>query len=813
MTGLPGVARFARGGAELVRRRVGAAARREPPGARGGDEAAAAGDHRLVLPALAVWGGVLAIVQAGPVGALGAAVGAAVLIMVGVRLRRRAATAAGVLVVIICAAALLRVAATEASPARALARDEAGGRVVVVITSDARYFAAKGARPAFAVRYAQLRELRARGQTWRLDQTIALTGIGPVAEALRGPIVGTTLEARAGLRLPDPGERAVATARLRAPPVTIAPAGALDRRVEAVRVGLRASVAGHPEERRGLVPALVVGDVSGVPERLGEDFRTTALTHLTAVSGANLTLMLAFVLFVARWIGVRGWWLRVIGLGGVIGFVLLCRTEPSVLRAAAMGLVGLAGLGLTAGLRRGMRPLCAAVLGLLLVDPWLAAEIGFALSVFATGGIVWWAGGWADRLAGWLPRPLAEALAVPLAAQVATQPVVTAISGQVSIVGLLANALAGPLVGPATVAGFAAAALSQVHPWPAAAAGFVAAWCAQGIIAIGTAGAALPGAAMAWPADPLAVAVLGVGCLLWAAVLPAILARRLACLLLGIVLITIMLRGPVQPGWPPPGWRLVACDVGQGDGLAIRAGPAAAVVVDAGPEPEPIARCLDQLGITDVPLLILSHGHADHVGGLPGVLERRRMGTVLVSSASTGSAGAAALAGRAGATVVAAGAGQAYRVGEAEVEVLAPCAAPARARASPATGKDGESAAENDAGLLVRVRSGGVSVLLSGDLEPAGQAAALRCATDLRAAVLKVPHHGSSRQDERFLAATGARIAIASAGAGNDYGHPSPRTLGVLGALGMTVARTDTQGAAAVAVVDGRPRLFVQRRA
>jgi competence protein ComEC len=72
---------------------------------------------------------------------------------------------------------------------------------------------------------------------------------------------------------------------------------------------------------------------------LTEDFKSTGLTHLTAVSGANLTLLLAFLLTVTRWIGLRGWNLRIVGLAGVIIFVALCRTEPSVLRAAAMGLV------------------------------------------------------------------------------------------------------------------------------------------------------------------------------------------------------------------------------------------------------------------------------------------------------------------------------------------------------------------------------------------------------------------------------------------------------------------------------------------
>ena len=149
----------------------------------------------------------------------------------------------------------------------------------------------------------------------------------------------------------------------------------------------------------------------------------------------------------------RGGWCSS-GCVGVLGFVLLARTEPSVLRAATMGTVGLIGMG-HHGRRRGTRALGAAVLLLLLLDPWLALSPGFALSGLATAGILWLAPGWRDRLARWLPRWVAEAVSVPLAAQLACTPLVAAISGQVSLVAVLSNLLAAPAVGPATVLGLA----------------------------------------------------------------------------------------------------------------------------------------------------------------------------------------------------------------------------------------------------------------------------------------------------------------------------------------------------------------------
>src|SRR4029434_3829842 len=242
---------------------------------------------------------------------------------------------------------------------------------------------------------------------------------------------------------------------------------------------------------------------------LAQDFQTTGLSHLTAVSGANLSLLLAFLLTVARWIGLRGWNLRLVGLAGVIIFVALCRTEPSVLRAAAMGLVALAALG-SGSRAAGVRNLAVASAILLLLDPFLSRSIGFTLSVLACAGIVWWPRGCTMISNRWLPLIITESITVPLAAQLATTPVIAAVSGRVSMSGLVANALAGPFVGPATVLGFAAAGASLVSGALAAVLGFGAAWSAQVIIWIATAGSQLPGSEWHLKVTPLTLAWVGI---------------------------------------------------------------------------------------------------------------------------------------------------------------------------------------------------------------------------------------------------------------------------------------------------------------
>ncbi len=333
--------------------------------------------------------------------------------------------------------------------------------VELEITADPQVRAA-GSQSAYLTVRGRVLNLVGRGEGWRVRSPVLVVVTGdeamrawqqhPVGERVSGHRPPGAPGGRFGHRGHRPSARDPAT--------VTAPPGPLLRAVERVRSGLRDAVSARAPEPRALVPALVLGDTSAMTPELTADFRTTGLTHLTAVSGANLTLLLAFLLGLARWLGVRGWWLRGLGLFGVAIFVALCRTEPSVLRAAAMGLVALAALGAGGG-RRGIRQLSAAMLGLLLIDPFLARSWGFGLSVLASAGIIWWAGRWAAVMT-WLPRPLAEAVGVPLAAQLATLPAVAALSGAVSLAGVVTNALAGPFVGPATVLGFAAAGLSLV---------------------------------------------------------------------------------------------------------------------------------------------------------------------------------------------------------------------------------------------------------------------------------------------------------------------------------------------------------------
>jgi competence protein ComEC len=651
-----------------------------------------------------------------------------------------------------------------------------------------------GFAPEVLVRV-QVRRVGAEGRVIRLREPVLVFGRG----SWLGVPLGATIRVTGHLDLAAGDDVAAVVSTSQSPDIRAGP-DPWWRASGRVRAALRASVAGLPPDRRVLVPALVDGDDAGLDPALADDFRTTGLTHLLAVSGTNLTLVVGFVLVVARWLHVRGRWLYLVGAAGILGFVLLARAEPSVLRAAAMGSVALLGMGAN-GADRGTRALGAATLALLLVDPGLATAVGFGLSVLATAGILLLAPGWRDALARWLPRWVAEAVAVPAAAQLACTPLVAAIAGQVSLVAVAANLLAAPAVGPATVLGLTGGLLTLVWPGAGRLVGVAAGWCVAWIVEVAERGAALPTAAVSWGSGPVALTLLTMLCLAIVMLTPRLLGRRstgLACC--GLMVVAVLVRVPT-PGWPPAGWLMVACDVGQGDGLVLNTGiPHTAVVVDAGPEPRPMDRCLDGLGIERVPLVVLTHFHADHVNGLPGLFDGRQVGQVWVTRLQDPPEGVSLVRGattRAGLQTEPAPYAETRRIGDLTLEPIWPLPD------SPTVGP-GDGSTANNASVVMLARIRGVRLFLGGDVEPEGQQRLATALPGLHVDVLKVPHHGSRYQDLPFLQSLRARLAVISVGADNDYGHPAPETVAGLAATGAQVLRTDRDGSVAVVERDGR---------
>jgi competence protein ComEC len=278
-------------------------------------------------------------------------------------------------------------------------------------------------------------------------------------------MVGQPMRFRARITAPTRHDLTVAVVNAIGAP-TMGRAGPVHRAAYAVRAGFAATARQVlPADQAAMLPALVLGDTSTVTPVTSQEFRTAGLTHLTAVSGANVTIVCGAVLFSSRLIGPRA----AVGLAGLalVLFVIVVQPTASVLRAAVMGAIALMGV-LSSRRRQAIPALSATVLLLMIVAPQLAVDVGLALSVVATAALVVIAPIWSRRLAagGW-PKPLADAICVACAAQLVTAPLIAGISGRVSLVSAAANLAVGVLIAPITVLGSAAGALCLF--WPAGA--------------------------------------------------------------------------------------------------------------------------------------------------------------------------------------------------------------------------------------------------------------------------------------------------------------------------------------------------------
>ncbi|MFD4996532.1 ComEC/Rec2 family competence protein [Streptomyces buecherae] len=837
------------------------------------------------------------------------------------RVRCRAGSATAVVIVLLCATATAAVAALHAAdshrgPIAKLAREHAEAEVALTVTGDPRLVRPRvrgpaPTPPALAIDAVATRVRAAEhtpthraggGPAQRVVRTrtpvlliVDLRGMARAGEASaaygeaeatlggrsrpggsrgpdepfatvdarwRGLLPSTRLRVRARVVPPTrDGDRVAAVLRTddERPPMVLAGPSDLQRMAGRLRAGLRAASDGLSADARALLPGLVVGDTSRVPPDLDEAFRATDMTHLLAVSGSNLSIVLALLIGpphlaaraerrgLAARLGVP---LRLTALlGGVLtlGFVVVCRPEPSVLRAAACGLITLIAIG--TGRRRTLLPaLAAAVLALLLYDPWLARSYGFLLSVLATGALLTIAPRWSATLrARGVPGRLAEVLAAAAAAQAVCAPVVVVLAARVSLVAIPCNLLAELAVAPATVLGFAALAVGPLAPPLAVGLAWCAGWPVEWLASVARTGAGLPGAGVRWPGS-------WGGALLLAGVTVVVvsLTRRALrhpwlCAVCALLLVVAVVRPAplvrVITGWPPPDWRMVACDVGQGDALVLAAGEGTAVVVDAGPDPGAVDHCLRDLGIVRIPLIVLTHFHADHVAGLPGVLRGRAVGAVETTSLRE-PPGQAAFVRRAvseaGVRHLEAAPGERRRTSGLSWQVLwPPRAAPRPVAAGPVAPTGDPSGAPdtaspggtpalpdsagtvdtsavtgaNDASVTLLVRTAGLTLLLLGDLEPTAQRALLAAHPTLGPVdVLKVAHHGSAHQDHQLLRSLRPRLALISCGADNPYGHPAPRTVAALREQGARVLRTDVDGAVAITGAGGAPKASIRGR-
>lgn len=490
----------------------------------------------------------------------------------------------------------------------------------------------------------------------------------------------------------------------------------------------------------------------------------------------------------------RRFWRIALALLTLLGFTVLVTPEPSVLRSAVMATLTLVSIG--AGRPgRGVPALLAVVIGLLVIDPWLARNYGFALSVLATAGLLVLAGPLTRVLAHWMPTALAAVIAIPVAAQLACQPVLILLNPSLALYGVPANILAGPAAPIATVVGL----IACLTLWllPGVASGLLAlAWLPSAWIAAVAQGVAtLPGTRLPWPGGaPGVLLLVGVTVLTLLVVLRGPTARparwpaaALATLLVGLggyagSLIGIGLGRAVSF---PSDWQIAACDIGQGDAVVVRDGDQYALV-DVGPDPQLLSGCLATLGITRINLLVLTHYDLDHIGGVEAVIGR--VDTALVGvpeNAEDERLHERLTAG--GATVRQAARGDAGRLGDLRWNILWPV----RGATTMQVGNPGS--------ITIAFDGRGIRSIFLGDLGKEAQDALIRASAPGRVDVVKVAHHGSADQSPELYAQLRARVGLISVGVKNSYGHPTDTLLNILASVGTLAVRTDREGMAVVA--------------
>jgi len=578
----------------------------------------------------------------------------------------------------------------------------------------------------------------------------------------------------------------------------------------ALRQRLVQALARTPRDARALVPGLALGDTRAVPPELVTAMRTAGLSHLVAVSGANVTILLALV-FAALARASR----RVQVAGAVLAlaaFVVVVRPQPSVLRASAMGLVLLLGI---LGRRKtdAINALGVAVIVLVITDPLISATYGFALSVFATGGLLVGSGKMRNVLSARLPKAipgwLVDGLVVTLCAQCAVLPILLQLGATFSLAAIPANLLAVPLASVTMVLGLILTSVAvisvpvaQVVAWlvavPAVAIGVIARIASSATFLVVPVPSGLLGTVFA---TIFLVAVI-FSFTRWNRFNAN---QKSIFAVTAVLAISSMWIHPVVQlrMWPPNNWLIVSCDVGQGDATVINLGNHQAIVVDVGPDPILLDQCLTGLHIKAIPLLVLTHFHADHVAGLDAVFRGRKVAMIRVTSLTepplTANFVASLLASKSrNAQVVTAG--EHLVIGPVDIQCL-----------WPAKLIRGQGSDANNASIVLLATIKGHTFLLAGDVEAPAQKAMAQSYHLPQVEVLKMAHHGSRNQDGQFAQELAPNIAFISVGKNNGYGHPAAETLALYQLLGTKIYRTDRSGNLAIVESDGRLQVMTSR--
>ncbi|HHY83762.1 MAG TPA: DNA internalization-related competence protein ComEC/Rec2 [Clostridiales bacterium] len=547
--------------------------------------------------------------------------------------------------------------------------------------------------------------------------------------------------------------------------------------------------------------AVILGQRWLIEPETEDDFTRTGLAHILAVSGLHVGYLVMLLSLIQSMLKLRKGAAMLLQAAVLLFYCFLTGASPSATRAVVMALIYLAGkaLGRKSDI---INNAGTAAFLILLFRPMDIFELSFQLSFLAVCSI----GLFAEPIQNvlrFMPKKVASLIAAGLSAQLGTLPLTIYYFNLISPVSILANLVVLPVLGIVTAGGFLLIPLGMALPVTAVYAAIPIRLLSSLILLVTEFAADLPNAYIR-VASPSVFTLVIAFLLIWmiSRERPGFIRRpSIACIALIVLFLAVQLVADLTA---PRELKLVFLDVGQGDCCFIQTPDRKNILIDGGGQAgvdtgeKVLLPFLLKNGISALDLVIMSHGHDDHISGLQPVLKQLRTKAFMEYPPLEKTPAYQELihtVREKGIRVISAARGQTYRVGnETWLHVLYPDDSSAHAL---------YQGNENNLSLVLLLECGDASVLFTGDIEK-GVEYYLTGRMKRTASVLKVPHHGSSTSStEAFLDAVSPQAAIIQSGI-NLFGHPHPQTLDRLKERNIEVYRNDLQGAVTLKFRDGK---------
>lgn len=635
---------------------------------------------------------------------------------------------------------------------------------------------------------------------------------------VQGPVTGyagSVIEVRGPIEVPANGFGAYLQSRgisaiIRGPTRYIRdPTTWWDRSTAAVHQRVAQATQHLVRTHAGLLLGLALGDERLISDPDASAMRDAGLSHLTAVSGSNVAVVAGAILALGWLLALGRQVTRGLTLLGIWWLVWLVRGDASVVRAAIMAslIISATMLGRPAHLPHS---LAVTVLGALLINPLIGQQLGFALSVAASAGVLTGIyltgvliGQGQPRILTWMSQTIGASIGAALF----TTPVLMAYGLDVQPASAWANVMVAPIAMIAQWGALTTTALAMINTTVASWVATITTYPIRLLLSMAhgfgdpvhyTLFVGLNTLVISWVLIGFANRMIGrylayhtaMGTFTGPVMSRSMLVINMACLILALRFFPLQLL-PQRLFTPPKinQAQFIALDVGQGDALLVGDPQAGWILIDTGPDPKTIIRHLYERGINRLNAVIITHAHSDHTGGLDAILRTTTCAQVMVSAPHVEAKAPRTIDVHTITTkhkvpITHLGKGDHISLGQVRLEVLHP--------SRTQRGLD-----PNDASIVLMITGPrGVRVLATGDAEAQAQWAMAN--TNATCDVLKVPHHGGDTNARGFLTKTGASMAIISCGINNDYGHPHQAVLAELAT--MRVHRTDRDGTCTIAI-------------